>query len=188
MAGEKLTNIDDQQILKRAIYAKDKKALAQLCTKFYPRIRRHIISLTGSVADADDLAQDVFVELGKSDGRYDGQTDPASYLCGVANNIIHRHLRKNKPHGKIRYELIANLAAASAKQHDPSYEIQTEELKKTLEKALKKLPTKTRQAIKLRFIDGLTTKEAAEIAGCNVITLRQRISRGLKIIRLELNL
>lgn len=175
-------------MLYRAIYNDDKKAQAYLHSRFYPKIRLHIISRIGSVADVDDLAQDVFVALGRSYGRYDGQTDPAGYLCGVANNIIRRYLRtKSHSPEKNRYELIVNIAAGS-RRDDPSYSIQAEELKKTIEKALEKLPPKTRLAIRMRFIDGLSTKEAAGRLGCSTDAFYKLIYYGLGKIHREQDL
>lgn len=183
MAGGKLTNINDQLMLKQAIYEKDKKALAFLHAKFYPKIRLHIIGRTGSVTDADDLTQDVFVELSKGGSHYDGNSDPGNYLCGVANNIVHKHLRKKKiPAVKIRYELITNLVASPEQDH-PSCNIQTEELKKTIEKALAKLTPKTRQAIKLRFIQNMTIKQAAQEVGCSLKTFRDRLNYAINVLQ-----
>ena len=186
MSGGTPVNIDERLLLKRVICHKDKNALAVLHAKYNTRIRHHIAARVGSVAEAEDLAQNVFIELTESAGRYNGGTDVEKYLLGIANNVIHRYYREKAGSVKtIHLDSIGNLTDGSGTgpQADPAYKIESEELRKNITRALAKLPPKARQAIKLRFIDGLSSKEAAEKLGCSVGVFYERVSYGLKLLR-----
>ncbi len=191
VSGGNQVNINDSHLLKREIYPKDKKSLELLHAKYSARLRRHIALHIGSIADAEDLTQNVFIELSKSDGQYDGSADVEKYLLGITNNVIHRYYRQKAGSVKtIHLDSIGNLTDGSGTgpQADPAYQIESEELRKNIALALAKLPPKARQAIKLRFIDGLTIKQAAEDLGCSDGAFRKLISYGLKKIRLKLHL
>jgi RNA polymerase sigma-70 factor (ECF subfamily) len=191
VVGKDLANTSDSLMLKWAMSQRDRKALAALHAKYYAIIRHHIASRVDSAADAEDLAQDVFVELCKGNGQYDGPDDPEAYVFGVARNIIRQYYRKRAKSIKtIPIEEIGSVAAGhERRQHhlDPTSRIKKQELTEAIEEALAKLPPKARQAVKLRFMDGLTTEQAVKKCGCTLDTFRKRIYRTLERIRLHLN-
>jgi len=81
-------NIDEKLVLKRAICQQDRTALAFLHTKYYSRMMHYIASHVNSVQDAEDLTQDVFIELCKGNGSFNGCENAEKYLFGIARNII----------------------------------------------------------------------------------------------------
>jgi len=184
-SGEMPTNINEGLVLKRAICQQDRKALTLLYVKYYPHIKYYISSRINSVADAEDLAQDVFVELCKGHGSYNGCENTEKYLLGIAKNIIRRYLRNRANSIKTaRTDSISNVAVIiNIRQHRASTgQIESQELNKSVEEAIEKLPSKASQALKLRFIDGLSPKEASKKAGCSVNTFYQRVHSGIKAI------
>lgn len=178
MVTENSVNIDESLILKRAVHQQDRKALAVLHAKYYPHMKRYIASRINSVTDAEDLAQNVFVELCKGNARYDGRGSVQGYLFGIVRNTIGRYRRckQNQPQ-TIHMDSIGETAAFwETQQHqDPVGQISAQELKEAIEDALAQLPHKAQQALKLRFIEGLTPREAAKRAGCSVYALYQRL-------------
>jgi len=164
--------------------------LAALHAKYYAIIRHYIASRVDSAAAAEDLTQDVFLELCKKNGQHDVITDPEAYVFGVARNIIRRYYRKRaKSIQTIPIEEIGPIAAGHhRRQHsDPITRIQKQELTKAIEEFLAGLSPKLRRAFKLRFIDGLTTEQAAKKCRCSPNTFHGRIQYGLERIRMHLN-
>jgi RNA polymerase sigma-70 factor (ECF subfamily) len=148
--------------------------------------RRYIASRVGYGVDIEDLAQDVFIELCKSNGRYDGRGNVERYLFGIARNVIRRYHRE-------RTNSIRTVPIDSIDDIGPSYDIQqqqdlvrqvsAEQLKKAIKDVLAQLPPKAQEAIQLRFFECLNSKEAAKKAGCFAVTFRYRLHMAVKALR-----
>lgn len=170
-------------MLARAVRKKDRKALALLHTRYYPHVTRYITARLGSSASADDLAQNVFVELLRGNGQYDGRADPQAYLCGIARNIIGRYYRdKRSQLHPVHMDSVCQVADCSATEASREL-ILPQQLRDAVADAIARLPPKARQAIKLRFIDGLSSKEAAEKAQCSLSVFYSRVHEGIKALR-----
>ena len=167
---------------------RDKKAVAALHKKYFSQIKHHITSRIGSVADAEDLAQDVFVEFYKGNGCYRENGNPEKYLFGIARNLVRGYYRKKvKSVRMIPIEEISPPTVLHDTQphFDPVNVAENQELKKIIENAVAKLPPKARQALELRFIKGLDSKEAAKKAGCTAKVFRDRLYYAITILRRE---
>ena len=187
MVSENSANIDECLILKRAIYRQDRKAVRVLQARYYHQMERYIGACIGSATYAKDLAQDIFVELCKGNGRYDGREDVERYLLGVARNLVRRYWRKKAKSGKtVPIEEIGDSLADSRDiglHRHITEQVPTQVPDIDIAKMLARLPPKAREALKLRLIDGLSSREAAKKAGCSVGTFRKRISNGLQKVR-----
>ena len=178
-------NIDESLILERAIYRRDRKAVAVLHAKYYVHMKRYIASRISSMADANDLAQNVFVELCKGNGRYDGRGSVERYLFGIAKNAIRKYHRERTSSIKtIPIDSVYPIDTGEVQQYrGPARQIEAQELKIAIEEAVAKLSPKAREAIKLRFIDGLSNKQAAQKAGCTPGTFRFRLFHAIGTLR-----
>jgi RNA polymerase sigma-70 factor (ECF subfamily) len=168
-------------LLRRAIYEKDREALGRLHSIYYSRIKRYIASRINSIPEAEDLSQNVFLELCKGNSRYDGQRDPEAYLFGMARNLIsHYHRNKRKYLQTVQLES----ARDSAISYDaPQYRSASlTRLRKDLDEAIKQLPPKAKDAIRARLIEGLSPTEAAQKAGCSIQAFYNRFDAALKAL------
>jgi RNA polymerase sigma-70 factor (ECF subfamily) len=180
------SNIDERLILRRIVYQQDKKALAILYIKYYPQVKRYITSHVGRVEDAEDLAQEVFIELLKGKGHYNGHGSVKRYLIGMANKFIfHYHERKKRSMKTIPILSIDKIKHVYDNQQsiDPIRKISAKELKKVMEDTTAKLPPKAREAIRLRYYNSLSLKKSAEKANCSVHTFSQRVVDAKKNLR-----
>jgi RNA polymerase sigma-70 factor (ECF subfamily) len=165
---------------------RDRKAVAALHEKYFSQIKHHITSRIGSVTDAEDLAQDVFVEFYKGNGCYKDNGNPEKYLFGITDNLVRGYYRK-KAHSvqTIPIEEIGTPAIIhEEKQYsNPTSLLEKQELRKIIEEAVEKLPPKARQALELRFIKGLDSKEASKRAGCTAKTFRHRFNYAIHALK-----
>ncbi|MCX5638817.1 MAG: sigma-70 family RNA polymerase sigma factor, partial [Planctomycetota bacterium] len=146
-------NVEENILLKRAIYRQDRSALEILHARHYQSILRYIAARVDSGADAEDLAQDVFVELCKGNGYYDGRRNTQEYLFGIARNTIRRYLRSRRNSiGTISIDSIADVGSGyDIQQHrDPVKQVSEQDIRKTIEDMIAQLPPKAHEAIKLR--------------------------------------
>ncbi|MDH4238976.1 MAG: sigma-70 family RNA polymerase sigma factor [Phycisphaerae bacterium] len=168
-------------LLRRAIYDKDREALGRLHSIYYSRIKRYIVSRINSIPNAEDLSQNVFLELCKGNSHYDGQRDAEAYLFGIARNLIrHYHRNKRKYLHTVQLEAARDFAISyDAQQYQPP---SLKQLRQHLDEAIKQLPPKAKNAIRARLIEGLSPTEAAQKAGCSIQAFYNRFDAALKAL------
>lgn len=179
-------DIDDRLILRRAVCLQDMRAVATLYLKYYAHVRSYIASHVSSVADTEDLAQDVFVQLCVGTAHYDGVANVESYLLGIARNSIRRyHRQKRRSAETMLIDLISHIGPGHdiEQTRDSAMRISPEQSKRMIAHLENRLTHKARQAFILRFVDGLSPKEAAEKAGCSIGAFYKRMERVIKTMR-----
>jgi RNA polymerase sigma-70 factor, ECF subfamily len=136
-----------------------------------PRVLRTAYRLLGRMEDAQDAAQEAFLRLWKNRRRIEG--DPQAWLYRVTVNICNDHYRRRT----IRAEKAAEPARDTP---DPALGAERvlamEERKRLLMEGLQTLPERERAAVILRDIEGLPTRQVAEILDVAEVTVRSQIS------------
>ena len=165
---------------------RNRKAVAALHTKYFSKIKHYIAYSIGSTTDAEDLTQDVFVEFCKENGRYRENGNPEKYLFGIARNMVRGYYRKRaRTITTIPIEEIGTPTAIcnTRQQPDPVSLAERQELIKIIKEILVKLSPKSRDALKLHFIDGLNSKEAAQNSGCTESAFRERLCYAIQALQ-----
>lgn len=154
----------------------DADALATLYDRHAPRLLAIARSLLGD--DAEDVVHDVFLSAWHDAARF----DPArgSVRTWLAVRLRSRCLdRLRRRATRARKEDDVPLPAAHATL-DPAMLDAAR-----LDAALARLPGPQAQAVRLRYLDGLSSQEAADAAGCPLGTLKSRLREGLRALRAE---
>jgi RNA polymerase sigma-70 factor (ECF subfamily) len=144
-----------------------RKAFEECVAAHGPRVLRTAYRLLGSRADAQDAAQEVFLRFFKHRDRLEG--DPQAWLYRVTVNVCHDHRRRRRPETAPEFER-ADPAPG------PLRVLEMEERKRLLIEALELLPQRERAAVVLRDIEGLSTREVAQILEVAEVTVRSQIS------------
>ncbi len=139
--------------------------------------------LLGSVEDAQDAAQEVFLRLYRFLDRFDSGRPLEPWLYRVTVNVCHdlgRRRRRAQP--AISLEELEQKRPVAAADPDPGAAAQIAEEKRIVEQAIATLAEKERAALVLRDVEGLSTAEVAEVLGSSQPTVRSQICRArLKI-------
>lgn len=131
--------------------------------------------LLGRMEDAQDAAQEVFLRLFRHFDRVADIQDLRPWLYRVTVNVCHDEFRRRRP----SVELDPARAAAGP---DPEAALGMAERKRLVEHGLRTLTEKERTAVVLRDIEGLSTKEVAEVLGSTEGTVRSHLfSARLKL-------
>jgi len=176
----------DQLLLRWALNDKEKNALGVLYAKYHERLKRYIAQSIHSGTEAEDLAQEVFVRLWETRAHYEIKESVEAYLFTVARNAIALYLRKRKNHQRdVPIDSIAEVADDHSIQQDQKSagRVLQHQLQKTIQDMAVRLSPKAYEAIRLRFIEGLSAKEAAQKAGCSVKAFYSRQERSLKELK-----
>ena len=184
--GKNWFEIDDRLLLMRAVCHEDRRALAILYLKYAPQVRSYIVSEVSAVADIEDLVQDVFLQVCQGKGRYDSSKGVKPYIFGIAKNMIRKYQReKERSAQTIRTDSINGLFPRYRirERTDPAGWISVQRLKRIIADIETALPPKAREAVRLRFVEGLSAKEAAAKAGCSMGAFYARLERAAKTLR-----
>ena len=139
-------------------------------------VARTALRLTGNRQDAQDAAQEVFLRLHRSLGKIDDSRNLSGWLYRVTVNVCRDILRKRGNADSLNE---AQLSVPSCIET----ELGRAQQFKLVEEALRTLPEKERAAVTLRDIEGLSTREVAEILGSSEATVRSQISAARLKIR-----
>jgi len=171
-------------MLSKALCERNEEALELIHEHYYHRIKSYIACSVGSGQDAEDLTQEVFVELSKKNDQNKEYDNPIAYLFGISRNIIKNYFQeKNQSVKTIPITTIDEDNTNQLEQNDSFEKMFLSERRQIIELAVAKLSPKTRQAIKLRFIDGLSVKEACAKEQCSPDVFSRRLYDGIKVLR-----
>ena len=177
---------DDTLLLSRIVFQQDRRALAILYLKYSPSVKSYIFSHVGSISDTEDLVHEVFLQLCRGKGHYDSSKGVEPYILGIARNVIRKYQREKE---KSQQTLPANSINGLfpryhiSKSTDPDGRISEQQYNKIIEVIQTGLPPKAREAVILRFVEGLSPKEAAKEAGCSLWAFYKRLERAEKSLR-----
>ena len=74
----------------------DDRAFSVLCDELEPRLRRFLLSLTGSTAATDDVIQRTLLEIHRSRARFPRGAQVLPWACAIARDLIRRTLPDTK--------------------------------------------------------------------------------------------
>jgi len=136
--------------------------LAQLFADHHRRILIAAYRVTGSMADAEDVAQTVFLRLGGGEGI--PMKNAGSYLYRAAVNGALDLLRRRKTAAADPIDAASEIAATS-RAVSPDAELSRKELAGLLRKAIYELPARAAEMFTLRYIEELGNREIAVLMG-----------------------
>lgn len=157
----------------------DKQQLfLQLYDDFADAVFRHCYFRLSDREKAKDLMQETFKKVWQHLIRGGGIDNKKAFVYKVANNLIIDSYRKKKDES-----LDAMMNAGFDPGEDHTESIMTLIFAKKIEELLETLDDKYREAIVMRYIDGFSPKEIAEITSETENNVSVRIYRGLKKLR-----
>jgi RNA polymerase sigma-70 factor (ECF subfamily) len=169
----------DRELVEQAA-AGSREAFDELVRRHQASIVSLARALTRGSADAEDIAQEVFVRVWRSLHGFRGDSTFRTWLHRVAVNVIHSH------HGRLaRIRRVFMAPAAEPGSSDPvesaSDRVDVENdvvMRDAIDKALGSLPEELRVAVTLRDVQGLDYREIAKVLGIPIGTVESRIFRG----------
>jgi RNA polymerase sigma-70 factor (ECF subfamily) len=154
----------------------DAAAWEALVTAHRARVYRTALRLLGEREDALDASQEVFMRMHAYLNRFDTRKELAPWLYAMTVNACRDLDRKRQRDGR-RVSSESVEAQALVAPRGPG-RIDAEIERGILERGLRTLSEGERAAIVLRDVEGLSTKEVAEVLRVTEVTIRSQISRA----------
>lgn len=165
--------------------------------KYQARIQRFFEKKGISQEEAQDLTQETFMRVFRSEAMFEGKEQMEAWIFEIARNVRGNALRAkgtlkraatvislDEPGPEGEQMEVANPALLAGKQDALARAISHEQLK-VLSRALVELPEQMRQCVRLRSM-GLKYKEIAQVMRISIDTVKSHLFQAKKRLRLML--
>ena len=163
----------------------DRSQFEACATEFYPRIRRAALVMTGDAWEADDLAQETFLQAASSWRRFAGRSRVDTWLYGILLRLRSRRLRSSR---RQRRRWLTWFDRTPPRP-EPTAEARLieEEWRESLWAEVSRLPEAQQHAVVLRYSAGLSQDEIAAAMDCPVGTVKSRLHHALATLTARLS-
>lgn len=171
----------------------DRAEFARIVEEYSPMIYRLGLKMLNNPQDAEDILQETFIKAYKHIHKFDGRSSVSTWLYRIATNEALMSLRKKRPD-------IISFDMPSIYESEPQEPLQivdwcclpedeylTAEGRLRLDQAAERLPESLRIVFVLRDIEGLSTRETAEVLNISEMAAKTRLSRARLRLREDLS-
>jgi RNA polymerase sigma-70 factor (ECF subfamily) len=177
------TALDDEPeivaLVERAVQ-RDREAFAELYDRMVQPVYRYVYYRTGVQLDAEDLTEQVFMQAWTAIDRFRWQGRPfRAWLYTLAHNALVDQRRRARPMESLddATRPIELTAAGALSELDQSLDAEL------LAAAIRRLTPDQQQVITLKFVEGFSTSQVAQLMGKQDGTIRALQLRGLQSLR-----
>jgi len=171
----------------------DEKAFRVLVDKYRQLVVNTCFGLVHNIEDAEDIAQEVFIEVFRSISDFRGESKISTWLYRIAVNRSLNYIRDNK---RRKWFTSIEDTAKSKKTiphdvhnenyHDTNREIENKQRAEILHKAIDGLPKNQKIAFTLNKYENLSYKEISEVMLLSVSSVESLIHRAKKNLQKKL--
>ncbi len=161
----------------RGLRRRDPDLLDSLIERYQHRLLRYLISLVHDRQTAEDIFQETWIRVLEQGHRYDPRHNFVTWLLTIARNLAIDHLRRKRP------EALEDLPPTSepATSGPGAFELAVQHQQAMrLDGALERIPGEQRETILLRFQEGMSLEEIAQVTKAPLSTVKSRLYRGLE--------
>lgn len=178
----KSTMLSDQALLD--MYQQGhREAVSQLLERHTRRVRDYVRMMVKDNDVADDLTQEILIKVVKvlDEGRYTDKGRFQPWLLRIAHNRVLDYFRAQKQVKTINESSVGYDILGSKNMAEPSIEeeIISEQRAEEIRALVDELPEEQREVVKMRYYEGLSFKEIAELTGVSINTALGRMRYAL---------
>jgi RNA polymerase sigma-70 factor (ECF subfamily) len=162
----------------------DRAEFARLVETYSPMIYRLGLKMLDNPQDVEDMLQETFIKTFRHLRDFDGRSSLSTWLYRIATNEALMALRRKRPDTISFDEPLADEVEPQEPLQIvdwccmPEEELMSAEGRAYLDKAVESLPTSLRVVFLLRDIEGLSTRETAEVLNLSEMAVKTRLSRA----------
>jgi len=157
------------------------QVFAQHATRVYNLARR----MLGNEADAEDVTQEVFLQVVRHLANFRGECDITTWLHRITVNasLALRRRRYRQQERQTDAPLEQLPVAQSGRSTCPSGQAMDRETRDLLERAISQLPDIYRDVFLLSDVEGMTNPEIGALLGLGLAAVKSRLHRGRLLVR-----
>jgi RNA polymerase sigma-70 factor, ECF subfamily len=176
---------DNPELVKLA--RTDREAFGELCDLYYPQIFRYCRRRLFRWDDAEEVVADVFLNVARSMQEFAGEThaDFVRWVYSIAVNQVNGFLRKSERRARLLVEAARNGSVRVAGAAAPEVSLAVLDWPSVYQ-SLQRLKLRDQSIIVLRFFEGMSHRQIAEILDMQPGAVRTAESRALEKMRRDL--
>ncbi|MHC4716794.1 MAG: RNA polymerase sigma factor [Planctomycetota bacterium] len=172
-------DVDEGQLI-LAGKAGDQAAWESLYSGHVGRVRAYLLRSGFRAADAEDLVQETFLRAFRSLGGFKPERGSfGRWLGAIARNVARRHWARRREADSFDPELADAMFAGAG---NPADDPQVREETAAVGDCVAALPHELGRIVRLRYVDGRTTRGIAAATGLPESTVRLRLGEAVKLL------
>ena len=186
-AGVATSDESEARLIQRLV-ARDERAFNDLVRAYERRIFALVLRMLGNAAEAEDLAQEVFVQVFKAIGTFRGDSKLSTWMYRIAVNLCKnrtKYLRVRHSDEQDQLDAVAERvpmgevgSASVGHVVRPDEAMAGMQVERIVQDAIQKLEPSFRECLVLRDVEELSYEEIGEITGLPPGTVKSRIHRA----------
>ena len=182
----------EERLIARLV-ARDERAFNELVRAYERRVFALVLRMIGNRAEAEDLAQEVFVQVFKAIGSFRGDSKLSTWIYRIAVNLCKnrtKYLRVRHSGEEEELEAVAERVplgearrANVGQVERPDEMIAGKQVEQIVQRAILALEPDFRECLVLRDVEELSYEEIGEITGLPAGTVKSRIHRARAMLR-----
>ncbi|MEN8117100.1 MAG: RNA polymerase sigma-70 factor [Bacteroidota bacterium] len=179
----------NQEKIIKALTNGSEPAFEKLFRKYYPRLSNYAKTFLSNSSEAEDLVQDVFIQIWNNRETLDTEKHFSSFIFTLVRNRCLNNLKKKVVEDKF---VATQALKATEELYHISFKVEEEfismeeKLKTELEKIMEEMPNRCQVAFKLKWIEGKKNREIAETMKISTTMVDKHLAKGLEIARNKL--
>lgn len=158
------------------IARRDRGAFEELYREYGPRVFRFAVRMIRDETKAEEVTNDVMVEIWKSAGQFKGRSRASTWIFSIARHRALNAVRRKQ----LPMTGLDDAAEVRDETEDPMASTDQQTTSDLLRTAIDQLSNEHREVIELTFFHGLNYKEIAKIVECPEGTVKTRMFHAKK--------
>lgn len=173
--------------------ARDERAFNELVVLYQERVFRILLRMLGRRDEAEDMAQEVFVQVFKAVGGFRGDSKLSTWIYRIAVNLCKnrvKYLKRRHSEAQDEYEALAERApltggggVTSGDVARPDHLLEGMQLERVVQACIMELEPDFREVLVLRDVEDLSYEELCEVTGLPDGTVKSRLHRARAMLK-----
>lgn len=170
--------VTSDEVLVQLVAGGDKDAMRALFARHNVRVFRFLTRIVGNDATAEDLLNEVFLEVWRNAGRFEARSQVSTWILAIARFKALASMRRRQ-HDELDDEASEMIEDTT---DNPEVTVQKTERSALLQQCLQQLSVAHRQVVDLVYYHEQSIEEVAEIIGVPASTVKTRVFYARKRI------
>ncbi len=175
------SGVDDDRALVDTVLDGDRDAFRVIVERSQGQVYRVCLRVLGTVAEAEDVAQESYVTAFRSLGSYRGDGPVVAWVVRIATRSAFRRRAQRRPTTDL--EAARSVVGGSP---DPLQSVIAGERRVAVRSAVAALDEPYREVVALRYFGELSLEEVSRVTGRNLNTVKTQLRRGLQRLSSEI--
>jgi RNA polymerase sigma-70 factor (ECF subfamily) len=176
------TTADEHQLIARA-QGGDRSAFEELVRRHADRLYAVVLRFVADADEAEEVTQEAFLRAWRSIDRFEQRSQFFTWLYRIGINEAKRRAERRPPAGTVTSIEDSPIEDALDWSDAPELRAEQGDLRLVLERTIRELPVEYRAPLILRDIEGLSTREAAEVMELGEAAFKSRLHRARLAVR-----